>query len=153
MTSSAISTRKSPRRNPEFNRCPTRLTAMKISALFRLIFVFAALGLGTVAVRAEDLGAVKARIAQRLDSVNAMKDRGAAGENNRGYLEARGGAQGADQQLISSENADRRTVYEALAAQTGSNADTVGRARAQQLAGLAKSGHWIQDAGGAWKQK
>jgi len=126
---------------------------MKSLAIFRVFLVFAAFALGTAVVRAEDLGAVKARIAQRLGSLDAMKDRGAAGENNRGFLEARGGATAADQQVISAENADRRTVYAALAQQTGATPDAVGRQRAQQIAGIAKRGHWIQDAGGAWRQK
>ena len=127
---------------------------MKSILFFRLAMVLAAVAFGSVAVRAgEDAGAVKARMEQRIGSINAVKDRGAAGENNQGYLEARGGATPADNGLISAENADRRTVYAAIAAQTGASPDAVGRQRAQQLAGLARRGHWIQDAGGAWKQK
>jgi uncharacterized protein len=126
---------------------------MKSASLFRVLFLFATLALGTVVVRAQDLGAVKARMEQRLGSVNALKDRGVAGENNRGFLEARGAATGPDQQVISDENSDRRTVYAALAQQTGATPDAVGRQRAQQLAGLAKRGHWIQDPSGAWQQK
>ncbi len=126
---------------------------MKSHKLLRLIFVAVALAFGAVAVRAQDLGAVKARMEQRLGSVNALKDRGVAGENNRGYLDARGSPTGAEQQIISEENSDRRTVYAALAAQTGTSADVVGRQRAQQISSIAKRGHWIQDAGGEWRQK
>jgi uncharacterized protein len=126
---------------------------MKSFVLFRLLFVFAALAFGTVAVRAEDLNAVKARIEQRLGSVNALKDRSVAGENNRGFLEVRGNASAEDQKVISAENADRRTVYAALAAQTGATPDVVGRQRAQQIAAIARTGHWLQDSSGAWKQK
>jgi uncharacterized protein len=126
---------------------------MKSPVIFRLFFVFAALVFGTVAVRAQDLNAVKARIEQRLGSVNALKDRGVGGENNRGFLEVRGNAAAEDQKVISEENADRRTVYAALAAQTGATPDAVGRQRAQQIASIARPGHWLQDAGGAWKQK
>jgi len=126
---------------------------MKSLVTFRFLLVFAMLSVGAVALRAEDLGTVKARIEQRLDSLTALKDRGAAGENNRGFLEARGGATGADQKLISDENADRRTVYADIARNTGATPDSVGRQRAQQIAGIAKRGHWIQDASGAWRQK
>jgi uncharacterized protein YdbL (DUF1318 family) len=127
---------------------------MKSNLIFRLALFWAATVFGVVAVRAgEDAGAVKARMEQRLGAINAVKDRGAAGENNRGYLEARGGATAADQGIISAENADRQTVYAAIAAKTGANPDAVGRQRAQQLAGLARPGHWIQDASGAWRQK
>lgn len=126
---------------------------MKPTSIVRLLFVFLTLALAPVALRAQDLGAVKARMEQRLSTVNVLKDRGVAGENNRGFLEARGAASGEDQRVISDENSDRRTVYAALAQQTGASADTVGRQRAQQIAGIAKRGHWIQDASGEWRQK
>ena len=126
---------------------------MKSVTLFRVLFLFATLALGTVVVRAQDLGAIKARMEQRLGSVNEMKDRGVAGENNRGFLEARGNASGGDQQVISDENSDRRAVYAALAQQTGATPDAVGRQRAQQIAGIAKSGHGLQDQNGSWRQK
>jgi uncharacterized protein len=126
---------------------------MKSHVFLRLFFILATLALGTVAVRAQDLNAVKARIEQRLGTVNALKDRGVAGENNRGYLEARGEASADDQKVISEENSDRRAVYAGIAAQTGSNGDAVGRKRAQQIASIARAGHWIQDASGGWKQK
>jgi uncharacterized protein YdbL (DUF1318 family) len=126
---------------------------MKSLLVLRLLFVTAVLAFGTAALRAQDLNAVKGRMEQRLGSVNALKDRGIAGENNRGFLEVRGAATGADQQVISDENADRRAVYAALAAQTGANADAVGRQRAQQIATIAKRGHWIQESNGEWRQK
>jgi uncharacterized protein YdbL (DUF1318 family) len=126
---------------------------MKSLTLLRLIVLLALAVFGTGVGRAEDLGAVKARMEQRLGSLSSMKDRGAAGETNRGFLEARSGATAADQQLISSENADRRTVYADIAAKTGANVDAVGRARAQQIASIARKGHWLQDASGAWRQK
>lgn len=126
---------------------------MKPTSIVRLLFVFLTLALAPVALRAQDLGAVKARMEQRLSTVNVLKDRGVAGENNRGFLEARGAASGEDQRVISDENSDRRTVYAELAQQTGASADTVGRQRAQQIAGIAKRGHWIQDASGEWRQK
>jgi uncharacterized protein len=127
--------------------------AMKSLGIFRVFFVLAALALGAVAVRAEDLNVVKARMEQRLGSVNALKDKGLAGETNRGYLEVRGMANGGDQKVIADENSDRRAVYSEIAKQTGTTADNVGRARAQQIATNAKRGHWIQDPNGEWRQK
>src|SRR5687767_2062741 len=112
---------------------------MKSVTLFQVLFLFATLALGTVVVQAQDLGAIKARMEQRLGTVNELKDRGVAGENNRGFLEARGNASGGDQQVISAENSDRRAVYAALAQQTGATPDAVGRQRAQQIASIAKS--------------
>lgn len=126
---------------------------MKSLSFLRLVFVLAVVLPGAVAVRAQDLGAVKARMEQRLGAVDGVKDRGAAGENNRGYLEARAGANADDQKVIAEENADRRTVYAAIGAQTGSDADTVGKARARQIANNSKAGVWVQAADGSWAQK
>lgn len=126
---------------------------MKSALIFRIVFLLAAAGFGAAVVRAEDQEAVKARMAQRLSAVDALRDRQAAGENNRGYLEARGTVSAADQKIIADENSDRLQVYQALAARTKSDADTVGRQRAQQLAIRSKPGVWLQNASGEWSQK
>ena len=127
---------------------------MKTSVLLRLGLLAASLFTGAVAARAaDDLGAVRSRMEKRIGSINALKDRGAVGENNRGLLEGRGALGGADQQVVNDENADRRKVYGALAAQTGASSDEVGRKRAAQLADLARPGHWVQTAGGEWRRK
>ena len=126
---------------------------MKSLSLLRLALLGVALVFGTVVGSAQDLNAIRARMEQRVAAVDALKDRGVAGETNRGYLEARGSASAQDQQVISAENSDRGAVYAAIAAQTGSDAETVGRARAQRIAANSKPGVWIQDANGNWKQK
>ena len=126
---------------------------MKPIFFFHILFLLLAAGLGVVAVRAEDLAAVKARMDRRIAAVDVLRDRQIAGENNRGYLEARGNVSGEDQKTISDENADRRAVYVALAAKTGADPETVGRQRAQKLAGTSKRGVWIQDPSGEWAQK
>ncbi|MFT3780386.1 MAG: YdbL family protein [Nibricoccus sp.] len=118
--------------------------------LFSTFFFLLAFGF-VAAVRAEDLGAVKTRMAQRLSQVDGMKAKGVVGENNRGLLEARGA--GADAAVISAENSDREVVYAALAKQTGTSADQVGRVRAKQIAQRASAGEWIQDESGAWRKK
>lgn len=107
-----------------------------------------------VALRAEDLGAVRARMSQRIPQIDEMKTRGVVGENNRGLLEARSGGQGAaDQGVIDAENKDRETVYAAIAARTNTTADQVAKARAHAIAQSSASGVWIQDESGAWKKK
>jgi uncharacterized protein YdbL (DUF1318 family) len=55
--------------------------------------------------------------------------------------------------VISAENADRGQVYASIASKTGTNSETVGRARAKHIAANSKSGVWIQDAGGEWQRK
>lgn len=126
---------------------------MKHSYLFRLLFLIVASCIGATLVRAESLGAVKARIEQRLAAVDALKDRGVIGENNRGFVEVRGTAAAADQRIVADENADRQTVYAAIAAQSKESAEAVGRTRAQKIVAAARPGQWIQDAGGAWRKK
>ena len=126
---------------------------MKSLLMFRLLAWFVLLATGPLAVAAEDLGAVRARMVQRQPAVDDLRDRQIAGENNQGYLEVRGHATGPEQKTVGDENSDRRVVYAALAAQTGTTAETVGRQRAQQIAIRSKRGVWIQDPSGEWRQK
>src|SRR5262245_28842280 len=120
--------------------------------LLGLIFCWFAVAFA-VAARAEDLGAVKARMEQRAGQVDAAKSRGVAGENNRGFLEARSGATAADNAVIGAENKDREAVYTELAAKHKSTPDQVGKTRAQQLAAKSAPGVWIQAEDGSWKKK
>src|SRR5438270_4113090 len=99
------------------------------TSFFRLLALLAVLTLGvtTVTVFAEDLPAVKARMNGRLPTLVALKAKGAVGENNRGFVEVRGDDASAAS-VVAAENADRETVYAALAKQTGASAEQVGRA-------------------------
>jgi uncharacterized protein YdbL (DUF1318 family) len=126
---------------------------MKAVQFFRIIAVAFSLGLGSAVIAAENPNAVKARMEQRQGTVDALKDRGVAGESNRGFLEIRGTASAEDQRVISDENADRRSAYAYIASQTGVDIDAVGRRRAQQIALASKRGVWIQDPSGEWRQK
>jgi uncharacterized protein YdbL (DUF1318 family) len=121
----------------------------------RLLFTFAVISLPVAipGLQAQNLGAVKQRMAQRLPAVDALKDRGAVGENNRGFLEARAALSGGESGTVSAENADRAEVYGALAQQTGSSSDQVGRARAKKIAETSKAGVWLQDESGNWRRK
>lgn len=123
------------------------------SLLFRLCLVAGALFLATAAVRAQDLGAVRARMEQRLSRVDALKARGALGENNRGFLEVRGGRDEEAAALAAEENRDRETVYAAIAKQTGSTPAAVGAARAKQIAANSAAGVWLQRENGEWYRK
>lgn len=120
----------------------------------RLLLVVTCLLFGGVAAvtHAEDLGAVKARMSQRLGQLDQLKAKGVIGENNRGFVEARGSDPAAGG-VISGENSDREAVYSALAKQTGTSADQVGKARAKQLAASSAPGVWVQHEDGSWKKK
>ena len=107
----------------------------------------------TPVVGAEKLSAVRERMEKRLGAVTELKNKQIIGENNRGFLEVRGTALGPADQTVADENSDRRTVYAAIAAETGASANEVGRQRAEQLLSLAKRGHWVQESSGEWRQK
>lgn len=126
---------------------------MKIS-LYRFLPLLAVLVFGATVITAaaQDLGAVKARIAQRLPKVDELKARGAIGENNRGLVEVRSG-DGEAGAVVSAENSDREAVYAAIGKQTGASADQVGRSRAKQIAANSAAGVWLQRDDGSWYKK
>ena len=118
----------------------------------RLLFLCLALLGATAAVRADDLGAIRARMEKRIPQIDALKTQGAVGENNRGFLEVRAAAPDADS-TVAAENADRSAVYSALAQKAGATPDTVGKARAKQIAANSAPGVWLQRESGEWYKK
>ena len=120
------------------------------SILLRICLLVGLLSAGVVAAgAAEDLGAVKARLAQRLGSLDQLKSSGAVGETNRGLVDLRAASPAAGD-LVAAENRDRGIVYAAIAQQTGSTVETVGRARAKQIAAASAPGVWVQRESGEW---
>jgi uncharacterized protein YdbL (DUF1318 family) len=124
----------------------------KLNFLPFLLVAFSLLLAVPSARAAEDLGAVKARISQRLAHLDSLKASGAVGENNRGLVEVRGGG-GDAAEVVAAENSDRQAVYAALGRQTGVKADQVGHARAKQIAAASAAGVWLQHEDGSWYQK
>ncbi len=122
------------------------------SIILRLLFVFALVG-SLATLHAEDVNAVKARMAQRVSQIDQMKARGVVGENNRGMLEVREGQGAADTDVIAAENKDREAAYEYLAKQTSTSVDQVARARARQIVQGSVPGVWVQEINGNWKKK
>lgn len=93
------------------------------------------------------------RIKERLPQIDAMKTAGEIGETANGYLaelKALGPRQGS---LVEAENADRRIIYESIAAKTGQELVEVGQQRAIRIAELAKPGVWLQRPDGEWYRK
>ena len=117
------------------------LLALKVAALLLLI---------TPAVQA---GSVKERMKARAPAILKLKTQGLVGENNQGYLEVRGAADGNTASLVNAENQDRRMVYKAIAAKTGGSVEQVGQRAAAQRAGRAGGGEGVQTPGGDWVQK
>lgn len=122
-----------------------------ISRLF--LFCTAVLLLAApLTVQAQSARELQSRMAQRLSLIDDLKAAGALGENNRGYLEVRED-KGDAAALAADENRDREAVYVLIARETGSDIETVGRARARQIAAQSRAGVWVQDGSGAWRKK
>ncbi|MCG6929729.1 MAG: YdbL family protein [Desulfofustis sp.] len=95
---------------------------------------------------------IKDRMLERIPAINALKDKGVIGENNRGYLEYRS-ADKPEQQLVNDENSDRKAVYQSIAQQQKVDSVLVGQRRAKQIADIGQKGHWFQKPDGTWYQK
>ena len=119
----------------------------------RIISLFAALCVVTVTVFAASAADLRRQMAARLPAIDTMKTSEAVGENNRGLLEVRAAGKADAASLVAEENRDREAVYEIIAKETGATAESVGHARAKQIAANSRSGVWVQDEGGAWKKK
>lgn len=101
--------------------------------------------------------------AARVADLDRYKDQGVIGENNQGMVEARNletlsdlKARAEVQRLVKAENADREELYKEIAAAEGVELSQLPRIKetyAGTLRANAKPGHWIQEPGGAWKQK
>ena len=123
-----------------------------LRSMFRLfLLVFALAGAAPLAP-AQDLGAVRQQMRQRLPVLDGLKASGAVGEDNRGFVAVREARENAAQ-VVEAENADRRVVYAAIAKQTGSAPDAVGKARARQIAAQSAPGVWLQAEDGRWYRK
>ena len=123
------------------------------NAFSRLALLLFVLVLAPVMTRAEDLGAVRARMEQRLPQIDTLKAQEVLGENNRGFLEERKSGIAGAGSVVADENRDREAVYAFIARETGASAVSVGRARAKQIATNSRPGVWVQDESGAWQKK
>lgn len=117
-----------------------------ISSLF--IFIACSLFMVTLAHTAS----IKDQMAARIPAINALKDQGVIGENNKGYLEYRG-AGTPQRSLIEGENSDRSAVYAAIGKSQGASPVLVGERRANMIAENGQAGHWFQKPDGSWYQK
>jgi uncharacterized protein YdbL (DUF1318 family) len=123
---------------------------MKLKKAIAIVSVFILGILITDVYSASD--SIKQRMISRLPVIKALKDQGVVGENNTGFLEFVGNRkEKAD--VIAAENKDRKLVYETIAKKQGTTTEVVGKHRAVQIAGKAKTGEWLQDANGKWYQK
>lgn len=98
---------------------------------------------------------IKARMIERAPIIQALKSKGAAGENNQGYLEVMPESKSSDNDkiIINDENSDRKAVYTAIAKQQEIDVTLVGKRRGLKIAENAVPGEWLQDEAGKWYKK
>lgn len=96
---------------------------------------------------------IKKSMQERRPQIEALWKGGLVGENNKGFLEARGTLNAAQEALVKAENNDRAKVYAAIASNTNVPAERVGQQRAAQIAQRAAPGLWLQRPDGEWYKK
>lgn len=101
----------------------------------------------------QDLNAIKSDMQKRQPKVEQLWKQGLIGENNQGYLEARGALSAEQEKLMQAENSDRKQVYTAIAKSTKSTPPKVGQQRARQISQRAAKGLWLQNEKGEWFKK
>jgi uncharacterized protein YdbL (DUF1318 family) len=120
----------------------------------RILSLFSLLCLVAVTVLAADSAAdLRRRMEQRLSVIDRLKAEESVGENNRGLLELRGSGAADAGNIVAEENRDREAVYSLIAKETGATPESVGRARAKQIASGSRTGVWVQSENGTWKKK
>ena len=124
---------------------------MKSRTLFLLAACFSFF-LAAPLINAAGAGEAKARMRQRVHTIDELKLSEAVGENNRGFLEVRK-SEGDAAAVVQAENRDREEVFRETAARAGSTAEAVGRAFARQIAAASKPGVWLQREDGSWYKK
>lgn len=123
---------------------------LKKTTITPFILLFLATFLLSVSVAQS--ASIKDRMAARIPAINGLKDKGAIGENNKGFLEFRGKKQ-PQKNVVNAENGDRRKVYQAIGKKQGASAALVGQRRAKTIAAKSKAGHWLQKPDGGWYKK
>jgi len=119
----------------------------KIVIVNILVFLGIFLIIGTCSAQG-----IKERMKQRLPVIVELKAKGIVGENNSGYLAFVTGKK-VNENIVASENKDRKTIYAHIAKQQNTSLALVEKRRATALAGRAAPGEFIQKADGAWIRK
>lgn len=112
-------------------------------------FLFALILLCSAAVSA---GPLQDRMKARVPDIVALKAKGVIGENYQGYLEFVGQSrEGAE--IVAAENADRLTLYTAVAQKTGATVEQVASRAALKWKENLGPGEFFKNPDGQWIQK
>jgi uncharacterized protein YdbL (DUF1318 family) len=104
--------------------------------------------------RADRMSDLQQSFKERLPEIKKLKSSGKVGETFQGMLEAVSGKldESADK-LVTSENADRKELYELIAKQTNTTPKVVAERNAKRNFDRAASGEYLKDQDGHWKKK
>ena len=94
---------------------------------------------------------IRQNMMKRLAELDKLKASGKIAEANTGYLvwiKKDTAASKDEKLLIDAENAERKTIYSAIAKQQKSTVENVGKRRAAQLRKIARKGHYCMDENG-----
>jgi len=114
------------------------------------------LALAVPAVLAGEMDDIKASMKARYSTLVKMKDAHKIGENHLGFVVAATAEAGKDKkvmEVVSGENADRKKLYAAIAEQTKTTPDEVGKNNALRIFNKAPKDHVFQAADGKWRAK
>lgn len=95
---------------------------------------------------------LKARMSARAPQLAELKKNEIIGENNHGFLEFRPG-HAPKKDLVATENADRRQLYERIAAHENLSPAAISKRHAAIIARESLPGVWIQGPEGQWRKK
>ena len=91
-----------------------------------------------------------ARQAKRAAEIAQLKQQGAIGETDEGYLESVKGSDGGE--VVNAENGDRRELYAIIAKESGDTVESVAKHAADRHFKRAKKGEYLKYSG-KWRQK
>jgi len=106
--------------------------------------------LAPAALLAASKDEIIARQAKRAAEIAELKQQGAIGETDEGYLDSVKGSEGAD--VVNGENGDRRELYAIIAKETGETAENVAKHAAERHFKRAKQGEYLKYSG-KWRKK
>lgn len=96
---------------------------------------------------------VRERRRARRERILAWKSAKLIGENNAGLLDARSELSEAVRRVVDEENADRKLVFEKIAASENLPIEAVAQRMSGRMNERTPSGTWVQDAAGNWSIK
>jgi len=95
---------------------------------------------------------IKERMKQRLQVIAELKEKGIAGETNRGYIGFVTDVS-AWEEVIEAENRDRKAIYTHFAKQQKTSLEVVEKVQARRKAEKADPGEFYQNPDGMWVRK